>query len=175
MTRRRPCILGQRGDHRGEIEMTVADVEQENAVSSELPLVERERLTGQEVQRDAVRAERIDDDRIVMMVWHFLYREPGVTEDHACVVAAAVEKIEIASRNPFDFGIDLMKRPDLSRMRIEGELASAEADHPDLFGAPGCDRREEPAERPGIVVIAERHRLLARRCTFGAVDRRSVL
>src|SRR5215813_1084496 len=138
MTRRRPRILGQRGDHWGEIEMTVADVEQDDAVVGELALVERERLASQEVQRDAVRAERIDNDRIVMIVLHFLYREPGVTEDHACVVAAAVEKIEIASRNPFDFGIDLVKGPDLSRLRIAGEFAGAEPDHSDLFGAPGC-------------------------------------
>src|SRR5262249_29210376 len=62
--RAEPRVLREPSDHGYEIEAAVRDVECEQSVRLQRLEVERERLTGQQVQGDRIAAEGIDDQEV---------------------------------------------------------------------------------------------------------------
>ena len=61
--RRNARVCGQCPDHRPQIERATADVEQQPAARCQFPQIESQRLARQQVHRNAVGAERVDDQR----------------------------------------------------------------------------------------------------------------
>src|SRR5204863_7142584 len=104
-----------------------------DAARRELALVEGERLASQQMQRDRVGAERVDDDQIVTVVGDLAQGQAGVAEDHARMVAARLHEMEETpvARQVFDRRVDLVKGPGLSRPGITREPAGAEPDDAD--------------------------------------------
>src|SRR5205807_228959 len=96
-------------------------------------LIQREGFAGQQMQRDAVGAEGVDDDQIVAMVGRVAQGQAGVAEHDPRVVAAGLQEMKETSvaRQMFDRRVDLVKTPGLAGPGIAGELAGAEPDDAD--------------------------------------------
>src|ERR1041384_5199635 len=86
--------LGEPRYDRQQIEIAVADVEQNDAARRELLLVQRDRFAGQQVQRDRVGAERVDHDQIVAAVGDAREGQPGIAEHDPRLVAACLPQLE---------------------------------------------------------------------------------
>ena len=157
--------------------MPVADVKKDGPVECKLTPVERERLAGQEVHRNAVGTESVDDNCVIVMVGDDLQRQPGVAKDYPRAIFTALEKVEVArvASDLFNLGIDFVEVPDLSRLRVASKLSGAKPDNADLLEISVGNRSEEPAERSLKAVVTERNRLLSWVRAFGAVDRCAML
>jgi hypothetical protein len=125
-------VGGERGDDWHEVKISVADVKQDDAAGRELSLIQRKRFSGQKVNRYAIGAESVDDDRVVELVGHSLQGEPGVAEHETWRLAAFGQEMKIAfvSGESRDRRIDLMKRPNLPWPSVTTKFAATEPDYP---------------------------------------------
>ena len=65
-------VGGECADDGYEVKVSVADMEQDDAVGHELSVIQRECFPGQQVNRNAIGAESVDDDSVVELVGHVL-------------------------------------------------------------------------------------------------------
>src|SRR5690349_23194111 len=110
MAGRRARIGGERRDNRPQVEIAVADVEQHGAIRCELAMIEGEGFPGQQMQRDRVGTERVDNDQVVGTVRHRAEGQARIAEHNARIVAAVFEKMEERSE---EHTSELQSRRDL--------------------------------------------------------------
>src|SRR5262249_37569656 len=152
------------------------DVKEDDPFQCKLTLVERERLAGQKVHRNAVGAESVNDDCVIIIVGYILQRQSGITEDYPRAISTALEEMKVArvACDILDLGIDFVEIPDLS-LRVASKLSRAKPDDADPLEISVGNRGEKPAKRSLAAVITKRNRLLSWVRLFGAVDRRAML
>ena len=86
------------GDHGGELEVTVRDVDGDDSVRGELLEIDRHRLEREQVDGDRIGRERVDDDGVVACVGRLGQREPRVADRdrHRPALGQEAEDLRIA-------------------------------------------------------------------------------
>ena len=80
-----PCELG---GHRNEIEMSVAEVERDHPVLRRAVQVQRQGFSGQQMDRDSVRTESVDDQDVEGGITQLVAQDDAaVTDEHLGVVS----------------------------------------------------------------------------------------
>jgi hypothetical protein len=147
-------IRGQTGDYRTKVKPLAGDVEQDSPVGCKLPKIQRHRLPRQQVHRDTVGTECIDNQSIIGCIRCIRYHQAGVTQHDRCTVSAGGEEAEIAriARNLLDHRVNLVERPLLARLCVTTECSRPKPDHRDaLQGLRKCP--EKPSEGTVWTVI----------------------
>ena len=131
---RQPQLRCQPSDHRLEIQMAVGDVERNHPVGCDRPQVGLQRFKGQQMGRDGIGAERIDDQQAKRSVW-LLQGQAAVpynVHDRAFGIGRESEQGTILGKADHH-RVDLVEGEGLARVEICGEGAGAETDHANLI------------------------------------------
>src|SRR5258706_15784203 len=118
--------------------MAVGDVERKQPRVSELVEIEAQGFAGQEVARDGVRAERVENDQAVVSIRSGGEGAPGISKNHPDRGRAGLEKREVSrvAGDPQDGGVDLIERELLPRPPVTRQGAGPEPDDPPGRAAP---------------------------------------
>ena len=154
-SRRQAEALGGGREDRQQIDEAIRDVDDDEAVGSELVSIGRDRLQCQQMGRYGVGAEGIEnDERIVSGIVR--QQQPAVAQANASVRLAILQKREVTgiARHPRHRRIDLVEGPRRAARSVAGDGAGAEADHGSALGAAVGEQRHHVAERAAPVIVA---------------------
>ena len=155
-TAARPSARGSAGDDGRELEVAVRDVERDQSAGTELADVELDRLAREQVHRDGVGAERVDDHEVRGAVRNLGDRPAPVAEDDLHVrprVPQVREEARVAG-DACDRRVELVEGQPLARSPVRGQRADSEADRVDTI-----ETRiggEHIPERPAAPVVRQR-------------------
>src|SRR5205807_677195 len=125
-------ITGQGSQHGAEVEITVGDVEGNQAVVLNAAPVNPHRFTRQKMDGNGVGAEGIDDEQ-AKAVAAFGQLQPGVAQDDVALSQTGAEVSELLLGNALHGRIDLEEGPVLAGLLVAGQGAGAEADQADAL------------------------------------------
>src|SRR5438132_5156162 len=157
-------IFGQVSQHRLEIQITIGDVQSNNAIVAELFEIELDRFAGEQVNGDGIGIKGIHDDQLKLPVFRQLDLKASVAQyDKAFGRAVAhVSEIvpEISKVCPGDLlnrAVDIEEDKSLAGFTIARQGPGTQADGGDLFFRFGsAEFSEDLSDGPGAVVVSER-------------------
>ena len=148
------AMRGNVGDYRLEIEITVGDVEKDDAVALDRPAVDGERFAREKMYRHRVGRKGIDRQQVDRVVRPAGQAQPRVAEHDPDLRRALVEEGEAVAGDVDHRRIDLEEGPALVGAGITGQRAAAEPDHGDPRMGPvqclGVGKSETDAGAAGI-------------------------
>src|SRR5688572_33131473 len=87
-------LFYQSGDYRLEVQVAIADVKSNHASRRQQRHVAVERLTSEEMYRDGIRAERVENENVIAAGTRFPKSQPGVSEHDSHRRGTVAEKGE---------------------------------------------------------------------------------
>ena len=129
--------LSHERDGRAEIHMLIGDVEGDDAAGREVAAIERQRLGGEQMKRDGVAGERIDDEHIKVLRGLMLERGAGVARDHVHLGAGFADVGEDVASDGLDGGVDFVVADVVAGLAVGGDRSGAKADDADVARAEG--------------------------------------
>ena len=130
-----PAALASRAISRLQIDMLVGDVEGEDAAGSEVALVEGDGLGGEQMQRDGVAGECIDDQHVEVLRRLAGERGARVAFHDVDLGGGFADIGEEILGDGRDGGIDLVKADAIAGLAVGGDGSHAEADDADVARA----------------------------------------
>lgn len=112
--------MGEGGEFGFEIDILVGDVEGEDAVRCEVSLVEGDCLGGEQVERDGVSRESVDDEEVVVLSWFGGERGAGIAFGVGEGGGGLAEIGEEVLCDGQDGGVDLVEAEGVSGMSVGG-------------------------------------------------------
>ena len=128
-----PAASNQPAEDRLEVEIAIAQMENEDTGLRELTPIDGQRLECQEMGWDGVGAEGVDEDEVVMVIRRLSQGEAAVAQDDfdagRCVLQ--VGEVPGVASQACDVGVDLVEHPLFARAGICRHGARAETDYRD--------------------------------------------
>ncbi len=114
-----------------EVQVRIRNMERENAARRQMTEVKFDRLPREQMDRDGVPGERINDEEMVPLRRLALERKTPVTENDFDRAATVPQERELVPRELFHERVDLIEAEHISRPRIGRERARTKTDNAD--------------------------------------------
>lgn len=111
--------------------MPIRDVDAQNSVVPQVLFGEQRGFSSQQVSRNCVAGERVQDEDVVVLRCFVFERQSRVAEYHFRLAFGVLEESEILFGHPNDLGVDLVEAQAVVFLSVRGECTDTQADNSD--------------------------------------------